>query len=71
MGKDFDLSKPNSHQVAEDFHYERWTRFKAIHFDDKDSDRLFVADANSRNEFVPEHYHQRLISAAVTGRWVL
>jgi dihydroxy-acid dehydratase len=70
MGKKFDLKKLNSRQVPEDSFYERRTLFKAMHFDDQDLDRPFIAIANSWNEFIPGHYHLRSISEAVkVGIW--
>ncbi len=70
MKKKFDLKKLNSRQVPEDSHYERRTLFKAMHFDDEDLDRPFIAVANSWNEFIPGHYHLRSISEAVkVGIW--
>ena len=70
MRKEFDLTKLNSRQVPEDSHYERRALFKAIHFDDADLDRPFIAIANSWNEFSPGHYHLRSLSEAVkVGIW--
>ena len=70
MSRKFDLSKLNSRQVAEDAHYERRALFKAMHFDDEDLRRPFIAVANSWSEFVPGHYHLRSISEAVkAGIW--
>jgi dihydroxy-acid dehydratase len=70
MGKRRDLSKLNSRKVPEDSHYERRALFKAMHFDDEDLDRPFIAVANSWNEFIPGHYHLRALSEAVKiGIW--
>jgi dihydroxy-acid dehydratase len=70
MKKKFDLKKLNSRQVPEDSYYERRTLLKAMHFDDEDLDRPFIAIANSWNEFIPGHYHLRCISEAVkVGIW--
>ncbi len=70
MKKKFDLKKLNSRQVPEDSYYERRTLLKAMHFDDEDLDRPFIAIANSWNEFIPGHYHLRSISEAVkVGIW--
>ena len=70
MKKKFDFKKLNSRQVPEDSYYERRTLFKAMHFDDEDLDRPFIAIANSWNEFIPGHYHLRSISEAVkVGVW--
>jgi dihydroxy-acid dehydratase len=70
MTKKFDLTKLNSRQVPEDSHYERRALFKAMHFDDADLDRPFIAIANSWNEFIPGHYHLRSLSEAVkVGIW--
>jgi dihydroxy-acid dehydratase len=70
MKKKFDLKKLNSRQVPEDSYYERRTLLKAMHFDDEDLDRPFIAIANSWNEFIPGHYHLRSISEAVkVGVW--
>ncbi|MCJ7747620.1 MAG: dihydroxy-acid dehydratase [Desulfobacterales bacterium] len=70
MKKKFDLKKLNSRQVPEDSYYERRTLLKAMHFDDEDLDRPFIAIANSWSEFIPGHYHLRSISEAVkVGVW--
>jgi dihydroxy-acid dehydratase len=70
MKKKFDLKRLNSRQVPEDSYYERRTLLKAMHFDDEDLDRPFIAIANSWNEFIPGHYHLRSISEAVkVGIW--
>lgn len=70
MNKKFDLAKLNSRQVPEDSYYERRALFKAMHFDDEDLNRPFVAVANSWSEFIPGHYHLRSISEAVkVGIW--
>ncbi len=70
MRKDFDLKRLNTRQVPEDSYYERRTLLKAMHFDDEDLDRPFIAIANSWNEFIPGHYHLRSISEAVkVGIW--
>lgn len=70
MKKKFDLKKLNSRQVPEDSYYERRALLKAMHFDDEDLDRPFIAIANSWNEFIPGHYHLRSISEAVkVGIW--
>ena len=70
MKKKFDLKKLNSRQVPEDSYYERRTLLKAMHFDDEDLDRPFIAIANSWSEFIPGHYHLRSISEAVkVGIW--
>lgn len=70
MKRKFDLKELNSRQVPEDSYYERRTLLKAMHFDDEDLDRPFIAIANSWNEFVPGHYHLRSISEAVKiGIW--
>jgi dihydroxy-acid dehydratase len=70
MNQKFDLSKLNSRQVPEDVYYERRALFKAMHFDDEDLDRPFIAVANSWSEFVPGHYHLRAVSEAVkVGIW--
>jgi dihydroxy-acid dehydratase len=70
MKKRFDLKKLNSRQVPEDSYYERRALLKAMHFDDEDLDRPFIAIANSWNEFIPGHYHLRSISEAVrVGIW--
>jgi len=59
MKKDFDLKRLNSRQVPEDSFYERRALLKAMHFDDEDLNRPFIAIANSWNEFTPGHYHLR------------
>jgi dihydroxy-acid dehydratase len=65
-----DLAKLNSRQVPEDSHYERRALFKAMHFDDQDLDRPFIAVANSWNEFIPGHYHLKTLAEAVKiGIW--
>ena len=70
MNKKIDVTKLNSRQVPEDSHHERRALFKAMHFDDEDLNRPFIAVANSWNEFIPGHYHLRSISEAVkTGIW--
>ncbi len=70
MKKDFDLKRLNSRQVPEDSFYERRALLKAMHFDDEDLNRPFIAIANSWNEFIPGHYHLRSISEAVkVGIW--
>ncbi len=70
MNRKFDLNKLNSRQVPEDSYYERRALFKAMHFDDEDLNRPFIAVANSWNEFIPGHFHLRSISEAVkTGIW--
>ena len=65
-----DLSKLNSRQVPEDSYYERRALLKAMDFDDEDLDRPYIDIANSRNEFIPGHYHLRDVAEAIKiGVW--
>jgi dihydroxy-acid dehydratase len=70
MKRSHDVSKLNSHQVPEDSFYERRALLKAMHFDDIDLERPWIAIANSWNEFVPGHNHLRSVAEAVKiGIW--
>jgi dihydroxy-acid dehydratase len=63
-------NKLNSRDVPEDVHFQRKALLKAMHFDDEDLERPFIAVINPWNELLPGHYHfRRLADAVKTGIW--